>query len=74
MLAGSLADTVGRRLDEIDPAWLADLQRTYPRHNLKRHLVPALRAEAKAVPRGRIQLANRWAATPLLVRTAPYAE
>ena len=74
VLAGSLADTVGRRLDEIDPAWLADLQQRYPRHNLKRHLVPTLRAEANAVPRGRIHLANRWAAFPLLVRTAPYAE
>ena len=74
VLAGSLADTVGRRLDEIDPAWLADLQQRYPRHNLKRHLVPALHAEASAVPHGRIHLANRWAALPLLVRTAPYAE
>ena len=74
VLAGSLADVAGRRLDEIDPSWLAELQRHYPRHSLKRHLVPALRNEAKAVPRGRIHLANRWAGLPLLVRTAPYPD
>lgn len=74
VLVGSLADALGRRLDEIDPGWLADLQVRYPRHNLKQHLVPALRAEARAVPRGRIHLANRWAAFPLLTRTAPYPE
>jgi hypothetical protein len=72
--AGSVADITGRRLDEIDPEWLAELQRTYPRHHLKRHLVPALRAEGKAVPHGRMHLVNRWAALPLLVRIAPYQE
>lgn len=74
VLAGSLADIAGRRLDEIDPAWLADLQRHYPRSGLKQHLVRTLRREAKAVPRGRIHLANRWANLPLLVRMAPYPE
>jgi HD domain len=74
VLVGSLADALGRRLDEIDPVWLAELQLRYPRHNLKQHLIPALHAEAKAVPHGRIQLANRWAAFPLLTRTAPYPE
>lgn len=74
VLAGSLADVAGRRLDEIDPSWLAELQRRYPRHHLKQHLVPALRSEADAVPHGRIHLANRWASLPLLVRTAPYPE
>jgi hypothetical protein len=72
--AGSMADCVGRRLDEIDGVWLDELQRRHPRHGFKQHLIPALRAEAEAVPRGRIQLANRWAAFPLLVRTAPYPE
>jgi hypothetical protein len=74
VLAGSMADTIGRRLDEVDPAWLGDLQQRYPRHNLKRHLIPTLHAEARAVPRGRIHLVNRWAAFPMLVRTAPYPE
>jgi hypothetical protein len=74
VLAGSMADCVGRRLDEIDPAWLAELLRRYPRLQLKQRLVPALRTEATAVPRGRIHLANRWAAFPLLIRTAPYSE
>jgi hypothetical protein len=36
--------------------------------------VAALHAEAKAVPRGRINLGNRWAGLPLLVRLAPYPE
>lgn len=72
--AGSIADVAGRRLDEIDPDWLDDLQQHYPRHHLKRQLVPTLRAEAKAVPRGRTHLINRWAAFPLLVRIAPYKE
>ncbi|CAN5669642.1 phosphohydrolase [soil metagenome] len=74
VLAGSMADCIGRRLDEVDPTWLAELLRRFPRHRLKQRLVPALRAEAEAVPRGRIHLANRWAAFLLLVRTAPYAE
>jgi HD domain len=72
--AGSIADVAGRRLHEVDPVWLADLQQHYPRHNLKRQLVPTVRAEGKAVPRGRMHLINRWAAFPLLVRTAPYPE
>ncbi|HTQ18411.1 phosphohydrolase [Mycobacterium sp.] len=74
VLAGSLADIIGRRLDDIEPSWLEDLQQRYPRHGLKQHLVAALRAEAKAVPRGRMCLANRWASVPLLVRIAPYPE
>jgi hypothetical protein len=72
--AGSVADCIGRRLDEIDPVWLAELHQRHPRHRFKQRLVPTLRAEAKAVPRGRIRLINRWAAFPLLVRTAPYSE
>ncbi len=74
VLAGSMADCIGRRLDEIEPGWLGDLQLRHPRHRLKAQIVPALRAEANAVPRGRIHLANRWAAFPVLVRTAPYPE
>jgi hypothetical protein len=74
VLAGSLADIIGRRLDDIDPSWLEGLQQSYPRHHLKQKLIEALRAEAKAVPRGRMRLANRWGSLPLLVRTAPYRE
>ncbi|NUS45058.1 MAG: phosphohydrolase [Mycobacteriaceae bacterium] len=74
VLAGSLADCLGRRLDQLDPQWLAQLQTRYPRHDFKRHLIPALRGESKAVPGGRIRVVNRWAAFPLLVRTAPYPE
>ena len=74
VLAGSLADIIGRRLDDIDPSWLESLQQNYPRHHLKQKLIEALRAEAKAVPRGRMHLANRWGSLPLLVRTAPYRE
>lgn len=72
--AGSIADVAGRRLHEVDPAWLAELQQAYPRHHLKRQLVPAVVAEGKAVPHGRMHLINRWAAFPLLIRTAPYNE
>lgn len=74
VLAGSLADIIGRRLDDIDPSWLENLQQSYPRHQLKQKLVEALRTEAKAVPRGRMHLANRWGSLPLLVRIAPYRE
>jgi hypothetical protein len=73
VLAGSLADIIGRRLDDIVPSWLEDLQQRYPRHGLKQHLVAALHAEAKAVPRGRMHLANQ-AGLPLLIRLAPYPE
>jgi hypothetical protein len=74
VLAGSLADIIGRRLDHIDPAWLEHLLQRHPRHELKQRLVAALQTEAKAVPRGRMHLANRWAGVPLLVRIAPYRE
>ena len=73
VLAGSLADIVGRRLDDIVPSWLEDLQQRYPRHGLKQHLAAALHAEAKAAPRGRMHLANQ-AGLPLLIRLAPYPE
>jgi hypothetical protein len=58
---------------DIVPSWLEDLQQRYPRHGLKQHLVAALHAEAKAVPRGRMHLANQ-AGLPLLIRLAPYPE
>jgi hypothetical protein len=74
VLAGSRADIIGRRLDDIDVSWPEDLPHRHPRHDLKQRLVAALRAEAKAVPRGRLHLANRWAGLPLLIRLAPYPE
>ena len=74
VLAGSLADIIGRRLDETDPAWLAELHQRYPRDGLKGLMAAALRGQGKAVPHGRIQLANRWAGLPLLVQTAPYRQ
>ena len=74
VLAGSLADIIGRRLDETDPSWLAELQQRYPRDGLKRQMAAALRAQGNAVPHGRVRLANRWAGLPLLVRTAPYPQ
>jgi hypothetical protein len=74
VLAGSLADIIGRRLDETDPSWLQELQQRYPRDGLKHQMAAALRAEGKAVPHGRVHLANRWAALPVLVQTAPYRQ
>ncbi len=71
VLAGSLADIIGRRLDETDPAWLAELHQRHPRDGLKRAMAAALSSQGKAVPHGRVRLANRWAGLPLLVRTAP---
>ena len=70
VLAGPLADIIGRRLDETDPSWLTELQQRYPRDGLKRQMAAA----GNAVPHGRMHLANRWAGLPLLVQTAPYRQ
>ena len=58
VLAGSMADTVGRRLEEFDPAWVTELLDRHPKHGFKRKVIAALHAESKAVPNGRIRIMN----------------
>ncbi|MGW4364664.1 HD domain-containing protein [Nocardia takedensis] len=71
--AGAAVDVVGARLGELDRAWVADLLTRHPRHELKRHLVAAFRAEAAAVPAGRVAL-MLTAGFNLTVRLAPFPE
>lgn len=71
--AGAAVDVLGARIDAIDPAWSEELLRRHPRHELKRHLVAAFRAEAKAVPKGRTALLL-GAGFNQTVRLAPFSE
>jgi hypothetical protein len=72
--AGALADVAGPRLDQLDPAWVAEILQRHPRLEFKRHLLACWKAEGKAVPHGRARWLTRWASFPMLVRLAPYDE
>ncbi|MGO8861787.1 MAG: phosphohydrolase [Acidimicrobiales bacterium] len=72
--AGALTDVTGARLQQTDPQWVADLINRYPRLEFKRHMRACLAIESEQVPNGRIRLLRRYAAFPLLIRTAPFPE
>jgi hypothetical protein len=72
--AGSLVDITGFRLAAMDPRWVDDLHARHPRHDLRRRLPPAWKAEGRAVPGGRAQWITRYGAFPMLVRFAPFRE
>ena len=72
--AGAFIDITGYRLDTIDPTWVDDLHARHPRHDLRRHLLAAWKAEQRALPSGRARWITRYGAFPLLLRAAPYAE
>lgn len=71
--AGAAADVFGNRLSELAPDWVAELLARHPRHDLKRQLDAALRAEAEAVPQGRIAWL-RGKGFGLMIRMAPFDE
>lgn len=72
--AGAFVDVSGARLDEFDPAWVADVLERHPRHDAKRVILAHWSAETRAVPRGRARWLSTVAGFPLLVRAAPFAE
>ncbi|MEV6768770.1 phosphohydrolase [Nocardia sp. NPDC051030] len=74
VLAGSLVDCMAKRLDEFDPTWVAALLTRYPRLNLKRELITALHAEARAVPNGRLNVVVRLMPASLVMGAAPYSD
>jgi HD superfamily phosphodiesterase len=71
--AGASVDVLGTRLAELDRVWVAELLRRHPRLEFKRHVVAAFRAEAKAMPTGRIRWLNR-AGFLVMLRASPFPE
>jgi hypothetical protein len=72
--AGALLDVAGVRLDELAPTFVDAVLRQHPRHQLKRHLLAAFKAERRAAKGGRIDWLGRYAIFGLLVRLAPFPE
>lgn len=69
---GAMVDGAGLRIWDIAPHNVAEVVRRYPRGDFKRELVAMVRAEAVAVPGGRMRLLVRCG-LPLAVRLAPFA-
>jgi len=72
--AGAFADITGVGLQEMDPAWVAEVHARHPRHDLRRHILTAWKAEQQAMPQGRARWITRYGAFPLLLRAAPFNE
>ncbi|WP_078312820.1 MULTISPECIES: HD domain-containing protein [unclassified Mycobacterium] len=72
--AGAGTDVFGLRLSDLDAGWVDELLRRHPRLEFKRHMLKAWAAEGTAVPNGRAAWLTRYAAFPLLVKAAPFAE
>lgn len=68
---GAMVDGAGLRIWDIAPGNVAEVLRRYPRGEFKRDLVSMIRAEAAAVPAGRMGLLVRCG-LPLAVRLAPF--
>ncbi|WAJ45448.1 hypothetical protein OK015_02680 [Mycobacterium sp. Aquia_216] len=68
---GAMVDGVRLRIWDIAPGNVAETLRRYPRGDFKRDLVSIIRAEAGAVPAGRMGLLVRCG-LPLAVRLAPF--
>jgi hypothetical protein len=68
---GAMVDGAGLRIWDIAPGNVAETLRRYPRGDFKRDLVGMIRAEAAAVPAGRMGLLVRCG-LPLAVRLAPF--
>jgi len=58
----------------MDKRWVDDVLTRHPRHSFKRHLIPAWKAEGKAMPQGRARWLTTYARMPLLVKLAPFPE
>ncbi|WP_433662573.1 phosphohydrolase [Nocardia sp. CA-128927] len=74
VLAGSSADVVGRGLERLDPAWVAQVLSRYPRRGLNKKVIGAMQAEAAAVPDGRVRHGDRMAKISLMIKLSPFTE
>jgi hypothetical protein len=68
---GAMVDGAGLRSWDVARGNVAEVLRRYPRGDFKRELVEMIRAEAVAVPAGRMKLLVRCG-LPLAVRMAPF--
>lgn len=68
---GAMVDGAGLRIWDIAPGNVTEVVHRYPRGDFKRELVSMIRAEAAAVPGGRMSLLIRCG-MPLAVRLAPF--
>ncbi|MGE5764507.1 MAG: HD domain-containing protein [Mycobacterium leprae] len=68
--AGALADLVAHRARDIGWAGVRSADRRWPRDGCAGDLARRLRAEAAAVPEGRMAFACRWLGLPLAIRLA----
>ncbi|MGW6423471.1 HD domain-containing protein [Nocardia sp. NPDC055053] len=71
--AGASVDVLGRRLSDLDAAFVGDLLAQHPRHHLKQHLIDCFDAEAAAVPDGRIHWLKSTGFLQM-IKLAPFAE
>jgi hypothetical protein len=72
--AGAFVDVAGVRLHELRREWVDAVLQRHPRHDFGRHILAAFKAEAKAVPAGRMRWCIHYAGFPVLIRLAPFAE
>jgi HD domain len=70
--AGAGLDATGFQAWKLPPRILRRITAQRPRLGFKQELVAALRAEATAVPRGRVRLLRRYGALDLAIRLAPF--
>jgi copper chaperone CopZ len=68
---GAMVDGAGLRIWDVSPGNVQGVLRRYPRGDFKHQLVEMIRAEAAAVPGGRMKLLVRCG-LPLAVRMAPF--
>lgn len=70
--AGAGVDVAGLQAWKLPPRVLAEAIAQRPRLGFKREFAAAFRAEAAAVPRGRVRLLRRYAAFDLAIKLAPF--
>ena len=72
--AGAILDVAGLRYDELDPTWTRAVLERHPRLAFKSQLPSHWAAAAAAMPAGRAQWLNRYAAFPMLIKLSPFPE
>jgi len=70
---GAMVDGAGLRMWDVSQANVSEVLRRYPRPDFKRQLIGLIRAEATALPGGRLGLLIRCGLL-LAVRMAPFAD
>lgn len=69
--SGAVADLLGLRAADVSPGIRGRALEQHPKNGTGREFAAYLRAEGRAVPRGRAALLNRWAAFHLAARFGP---